>query len=124
MAACAACGNAGVVHRRATFEAGGVFVAGFTGRTGHNVGAWFSFDAGKAATVTGRTASRDASVVHRRWLPTSSFMTSITRLSSRNMSRLYSRSSFAVTSCTSSRRNICMTHSSWFPACDFMASVT
>ena len=42
-------------------------MAGFTGRTGHNVGAWFSFDAGKAATVTGRTASRDASVVHRRW---------------------------------------------------------
>ena len=123
MAACAACGNACVVHRRATFEAGGVFVAGFTGRTGHNVGAWFGFDVGKAAAVTGRTASRDACVVHRRRFPTSSFMTSITRLSSRNMSRFNTRSSFSVTSCTSPRSHISMTHSRWFPACDLMASV-
>ena len=64
MAAGTACGDAAVVHRRATFEAGGVFVAGFAGRCGDDVAAWFGFNRAEAAAVTGRTVAADASVVH------------------------------------------------------------
>ena len=60
-------GDASVVHRGATFEAGGGFVAGFAGSRGRNVGAWFGFDVGKTTTVTGCTACCDTCVVHWGW---------------------------------------------------------
>ena len=64
MAGRATGGDAGMVHRSATFEAGGGFMAGFAGRSSGDVGTWFGSDVGKAATVTGRTAASDAAVVH------------------------------------------------------------
>ena len=60
-------GNASMIHRCATFEAGGGFVAGFAGSRGRNVGAWFGFDVGKTTTVTGCTACCDTCVVHWGW---------------------------------------------------------
>ena len=60
-------GDASVIHRCATFEAGGGFVAGFAGRSRGNVGAWFGFDVGKTTTVTGCTACCDTCVVHWGW---------------------------------------------------------
>ena len=60
-------GDAGMVHRGATFEAGGGFVAGFTGRSGGDVAAGFGFDVGKAAAVTGRTPRRNTRMVHWGW---------------------------------------------------------
>ncbi len=59
--------DASMVHAGATFEAGGVFVAGFTRRTGGDVGARFGFYIAEAAAVTGRAAGGDASMAHDRW---------------------------------------------------------
>ena len=59
--------DASVIHRCATFEAGGGFVAGFASRSRGDVGAWFGFDVGKTTTVTGCTACCDTCVVHWGW---------------------------------------------------------
>ena len=84
-------GDASVVHRGATFEAGGGFVAGFAGRSGGDVGTGFGFDVGKAAAVTGRTAAGDASVVHHRAFKTGrALMACVTRCRGRYMTSTHS----------------------------------
>ena len=66
MAACAACGDACVIHRCTSFEASGAGVAAFTFRSGCNVGAWLAN--GFCAVVASGTACGDASMAHRGWL--------------------------------------------------------
>jgi uncharacterized protein YodC (DUF2158 family) len=60
VACCAACADASVVHRRTSFEAGGIFVASFTSRCGGNVIGRFGFHPCKGAAVASGTASGNA----------------------------------------------------------------
>jgi hypothetical protein len=67
MATCTACRYACVIHRRTSFEAGSVCVTSLTSRCRRNVCRWFSLYIREATTMTSRTTSRYASMVHDSW---------------------------------------------------------
>ena len=67
MTACTASRNAGVIHCCTTFEGGRALMTRFTSRCGSNVRRWFFHNIRIATTMTSRTTSHDAIMVHWRW---------------------------------------------------------
>ena len=88
MAAGAAGGDAAVVHRRATFEAASVFVAGFAGSACLNMARRFT--SCLYAIMTRCTSTSNALMVKSSCRePCAGFMTRITRGASLNMLRMF-----------------------------------
>ena len=98
-------GDASVVHHR-WFEGGGIGVAGFTSFSGWNVTCgWLAFSG--SAVMAARTASRDASVIHRctSFEASGVFMASFTSCSSGDVRcwfRFHRREATTVASRTAS----------------------